>query len=137
MFLKQLAEDFEFENLVHVFDNDKFFLYSAERYILTEEDRKNFEAIKNSELPYRINILEEISLRKLNTLSRVEIVDIEDLIRGISEISCEDLATYPVSSYYSKEPRKAIQLLISILLEKTFFIRLEENSFVEKIRILT
>lgn len=127
MFLKELVEDYDFEDVKFVFENDKYFLYSSERYKLTEEDEINFSKLKSSSETFKMYSLEVVSLRKSGFLSRIELIDHEDEIRGIKDVELSELASYPVDLTYSRNNRKAIQLIISLLLERTFYSHLENK----------
>lgn len=127
MFFSQLIEDYNFNDVVYVFENDKYFAYSHSKYKLTDKDKENFEILKSSPAEWREYSLEVLTLRKLGLLSRAEIVDQEDEGKGIRQIEFADLSGYPVDMQYSSSARRGLHLIISILLEQTFYIELERE----------
>lgn len=124
MFLKELAEDFTFEDLKYVYENDKFFIYCHGRYALTGKDEENFNEILNSTITYKKYSLDNVTLRKPGLLSRIEFVDQEDTEKPIQGFTLEDLASFPVDMLYSRDARRGAHLLISLLLENSYYLDL-------------
>lgn len=128
MFFKQLIEDYDFDDIKYVFENDKYFLYSSGKYSLSDKDEENFNILKNSEAKPKKYSLEVITMRKPGVLSRAEIIDHEDEFKNIKDVELEELAAYPVDMTYSSNQRRGIQLIISVLLEHSFYIELDSDS---------
>lgn len=128
MFLKELVEDFDYQDVEYVYENDKYFMYTKDRYDLTKEDEINFDKLKTSSEEFRRYSLEVVSLKKLGLLSRIELVDSEDDRRDVSSFSMEELASFPVDLYYSSNEKRAIRLIISLLLEKTYYLNMDEKN---------
>lgn len=123
MFLKQMLEDIDYDELVYFYENDSNFSYTKSKYSMGEEDKENFEAIKNSNLEYLKNSLEEITLKNSNGLMpRVYLRDAEDELKFIRGIELDFLSMYPVDREYSRNIRKSYILTCIILLENSYYL---------------
>lgn len=124
MFLKELAEDYTFEDLQFVYERDKYFVYCQGRYKLTEKDKENFHKILNTTHTYKKYSLDNVTLRKPGVLSRVELIDQEDELKSITDYELDELAAFPVDMLYSSDARRGVHLLISLLLENSYYLKL-------------
>lgn len=128
MFLNQMIEDFNFEDVLDIYENDRYFSYIREEYMLGEEDESVFNKFKGSSgVPKRAS-LEVLTLRKEGLMPRIYFIDHEDSLRGIEGESVSNLVTYPVDMLHSDMGRKAVIMIAILLLEHTYYKRIDEES---------
>lgn len=129
MFFKQLLEDFDYETLVDVYENDKYFMFLRSRYALTDLEKGLFEALKSADVPMRRNSLEVLALRKDGVLPRVIVIDQEDefiRVKDMSRVTLLELAGMPVDLVLTSDEMRSIRFIIVFLLEYTYY-RAEEE----------
>jgi hypothetical protein len=123
MYLRQLVEDYNFEDVAYFYENDKYFVYLSARYKLTDEDIENFNKLKNNSLEYNKYSLDVITLRKEGLLPMVYLRDKDDELEKIKGKSLEELSTYAVDLDYSRNERKSFQLILILLLENSYYLK--------------
>lgn len=127
MFFRQMIEDYTFDDLKFVYDNDRYFAYLSEQYKLTDEDKENFNLLLNSKVEYKKVSLEVLTLRKIGLFSRVYLINEDDELRSIKDFNLEELSAYPVDLAYSSDVRRSLQLIICLLLEFSYYNALDKK----------
>lgn len=125
MFFNELVEDYTFDDIKFVYDNDKYFLYVKERYDLSDVDESNYnrllDSVNHPDFVNKLTSLEVITVRKSGLLSHVELNDIEGGIRDFLNLPFYEICGYPVDMYYSNDNKRALRLIISFLLEYSYY----------------
>lgn len=130
MFLWQVVEDFEFGDLVDMYEHDRYFTYIKRGYELDERDELNFGRLlkgidgRGEDRRYSLEVL---TLKKDGIYPRVYLIDHEEELRGIDGYSLEDLLTFPVDMSYTKDIRERLIILIVLLLEHSHYEDLESS----------
>ena len=132
MFFNELVEDYTFDDIKFVYENDKYFLYVKERYDLSDVDESNFnkllDSVNHPDFSKKIVSLEVLTVRKSGLLSRVELSDVEGGIREFLSLPLHEITSYPVDMYYSTDNKRALRLIISLLLEFSYYKNLDKSS---------
>lgn len=128
MFLRQLLEDIEYDDVKYFYENDRGFTYLSGLYTFTDLDQEYFNNMKFSTGEFKKYSLDVITVKRDGLMPRVYLSDHEDELVGIRGVSYTDLSCYSVDSEYSKDTRRKYNLICFILLENTFY-RYEEERF--------
>ena len=132
MFFNELVEDYTFDDIKFVYENDKYFLYVKERYDLSDVDESNFnkllDSVNHPDFSKKIVSLEVLTVRKSGLLSRVELSVVEGGIREFLSLPLHEITSYPVDMYYSTDNKRALRFIISLLLEFSYYKNLDKSS---------
>lgn len=132
MFYRQLLDDYEFSDIVELYETDKYFLYLRKNYseTLGDSERQIFNRLKASTEPNLRESLEVLTLRKEGILPRIMVLDIEDELIGVREmkrLSLEGHAGMPIDMVVSSDVEKSMRFVVVFLLEFTYFKEMDEN----------
>lgn len=129
MFLKQMIEDFTYEDLEYYFENSKYFSYIRKGYMLTDEDKKNFELLMSLDAEFRKYSLDSLTVEKRGLYPYVRLLSHEDEIIALNDrgFGFTDVLGLPVDMHWSEDPNRAISLIIVLLLNETFYKQLESR----------
>lgn len=125
MYLKQLIDEYDFEDMKYFFENDKYFTYLSGKYNFSDEDEKNFNKLKYNDLDYNKYSLDVLTLKKDRFLYRIYLRDKDDELEMIKNKDLEELSTYGVDVEYTQYDRKSYLLIIGILLENSYYMNEE------------
>lgn len=132
MFYRQMIEDFDFGDIVDVYENDKYFMYMRKNYALTLGDAEEivFNELKNSDKPDLRESLEVLTLRKEGLLPRIMVLDIEDEMMGVREMKRMELSSFagmPIDMVVSTDSEKVVRFIVVFLLEFTYFKEMDDS----------
>lgn len=130
MFLKQLVEDFTFEDVSNYFEDSKYFSYIRNQYSLTEEDELYFELLLHSDVPFDRLSLEVLVVEKKGLLPEVRLLNHEDELFSLKDrdLTFEEYAGLPVDLHWSASTSRGLKLITLLLLHQTFYKQLEDKS---------
>ena len=132
MFYRQLLEDYDFDDIVEVYEHDKYFMYLRKNYSgsLGDAEKLIFDQLKKSVEPNLRESLEVLTLRKEGLLPRIMVMDIEDELIGIRDMKRVTLAGHagmPIDLVVSSDVEKGLRFIVVFLLEFTYFKEMDEN----------
>lgn len=125
MYLKQLIDEYDFDDMKYFFENDKYFTYLSGKYNFSDEDEENFNKLKYNDLDYNKYSLDVLTLKKDRFLYRIYLRDKDDELEMIKNKDLEELSTYGVDVEYTQYDRKSYLLIIGILLENSYYMNEE------------
>lgn len=130
MFLKQLVEDFTFDDVLEFYSYNKYFSYIRKNYSLTEEDALYFELLLRSDAPCNKFSLEVLTIEKNGLLPEVRFVDHEDESTPLKDrdIKFEDYVGCPVDMNWTENDSRGLTLITLLLLHQTYYKQLDDKS---------